>query len=103
MVLVRGFIEQADRQAAAFKVTGLAWREHHGQRQVAANAVGQHTGLFVYDTTYHCHMFAQLAVDQAAINVPKHFGRFEFRHGAIALGLEQQPRGHELQQHGDEG
>ena len=47
-------------------------------------------------------MLAQLAVDQAAVDMREYVRGFELGQGIVALGLEQQARGHELEQHGDE-
>jgi hypothetical protein len=46
---------------------------------MAADAVGQQTGLLVDDATDHGDVLAQLAVDQAAVDVAEHFRRLEFR------------------------
>ncbi|MNG88003.1 hypothetical protein D3C79_468240 [compost metagenome] len=74
----------------------------HRQRQMAANGVGQQAGVFIDHPANHGHVLAQLAVDQPAIDVAEHLRGFELAHLAAALEFEQQPRGHELQQHGDE-
>ncbi|MNN93723.1 hypothetical protein D3C81_2122230 [compost metagenome] len=68
-----------------------------------ANAVGQLAALLVYHAAQHGHVLAQLAVDQATVDVPEHLGRLELGQGAVAPGLVEQARGHELEQHGDEG
>ncbi|MNT48579.1 hypothetical protein D3C72_1853680 [compost metagenome] len=70
---------------------------------MTADAIGQQTGLLVDDSTDHCDVFTQLTTDQPPVDMTKDFRRLEFRQGAVALGFEQQARGHELQQHGDEG
>ncbi|MNP86538.1 hypothetical protein D3C76_1868370 [compost metagenome] len=54
----------------------------HGQRQVATHGVGQQTSLFVDHPANHGHVLAQLAIDQAAVDVAEHFGRFELAHPA---------------------
>ncbi|MNQ96339.1 hypothetical protein D3C85_1119370 [compost metagenome] len=70
---------------------------------MTADAVGHDTRIFIDNTADHGHMLAQLAVDQAAVDVPEYFGRLEIAQLAAALEFKQQARGHELQQHGDEG
>jgi hypothetical protein len=57
---------------------------------MAADAIGQQTGLLVDDSTDHCDVLAQLTTDQAPVDMTKHFRRLEFRQCAVALGLEQQ-------------
>ncbi|MNZ34939.1 hypothetical protein D3C78_523250 [compost metagenome] len=69
---------------------------------MAAHGIGQQAGFFIDHTTDHGHVFAQLAVDQATVDVAEHFRRLEFAQLAAALEFEHQPGGHELQQHGDE-
>ena len=72
------------------------------QRQMAADSVGQQAGLFVDHPADHGDVLAQLAVDQAAVDVAEHFRRLELTHPA-ALELEHEAGGHEFQQHGDKG
>ncbi|MNE48346.1 hypothetical protein D3C80_1428030 [compost metagenome] len=102
MILVGRLFKQSDRQPAALQITALARGIQHRQRQVATNAVGHQPGVFINHPADHGHMLAQLAVDQATVDVAEHFRGLEIAQPGIAFEFKQQPGGHELQQHRDE-
>src|SRR5690606_23027263 len=75
------------------------------QWQVPADTVGQGIAGLVYDAAEHGHMLAEVATDQAAVDMPQHVGGLKSdRSVALQLALLiQQASSHEFQQHGDEG
>src|SRR5690606_23182603 len=73
--------------------------------QMPANAIGEGLIGFVNHAAEHGYMLAQVAADQAAVDVPQHIGGLETNRSLLlqlAL-LVQQAGGHELEQHGDKG
>src|SRR5690554_5797946 len=68
------------------------------------NTVGKRLLRLVDDTAEHGDMLTQVTADQAAVDMPKHIRWLEPDRPLLlqlALLIEQ-PRGHELEQHGDE-